>query len=456
MADDDNGGNLRRKRRRIRQNHSDKVDEIEQEGFENISQPLEPTYDFLNLASIIVERDIPILFPGKARPKNTYSLLQSGGSFLVFKEPRSIDDVILSRPEELWSPASNMVLKRTRTQHPNLTSHLYYDSVRYTAIMAELQVLTNHSIRMHENFIDLLGLTWDYEPNADDSESVWPVLALEEAECTLESLLRDIRESPFTSKLKYCYDIAKALHFLHQCNVTHCDVKAENVLICVTSYSGTIAKLSDFGSAILDVTPETCLEHGVAGSPPWNAPEWNKKLVGLDILKVDVFSFAMLVWRSVAMTGILDEIQDEEHTERMARVSKIEAKKQSGELLETAYAEVRASGRSEEPYVLDEVFELLRNTLIHDPRPRWDFDKVEDLLRQCKFPLLAGGDALKEDSLHDSAVGNAADATEASDESPDTESSQTYSKAIKCNSLMPFSDDVSIFQQVTFSFSSNP
>ena len=85
------------------------------------------------------------------------------------------------------------------------------------------------------------------------------------------------------------------MQFLHQNKLAHCDVKTENVLICVTSYSGTIAKLSDFGSAILDVAPETSLEHGVAGTPPWNAPEWKEKLMGLDILTVDVFSFAMLV-----------------------------------------------------------------------------------------------------------------------------------------------------------------
>ena len=150
MVDKDNDENLRRKRRKIRQRHSRDVDEVAKQDNENRSKPLKQTYDFLNLAAIIIGQEVPVIFTGTTRPKNAYSLIQSGGSFLVFKEPRSVEDLVLSSPEGLWSPASNMVLKRNRIQHPNLTSQLYCDSDRYAAIMAELQILTHRSVRMHE------------------------------------------------------------------------------------------------------------------------------------------------------------------------------------------------------------------------------------------------------------------------------------------------------------------
>jgi serine/threonine protein kinase len=155
--------------------------------------------------------------------------------------------------------------------------------------MAELQILTSPSVREHENIIDFLGLTWDFEPNTDGLESVWPVLALEAAQCTMETLLYESRDGPMSSRLKYYYDIAKALDFLHNSGVAHCDIKSENVLICKSSLSRMVAKLSDFSCAILDISPKTYLPYGIASTPPWNAPEWNQELAGLDILKVDTY-----------------------------------------------------------------------------------------------------------------------------------------------------------------------
>jgi serine/threonine protein kinase len=136
-----------------------------------------------------------------------------------------------------------MVLKRTRYQLHDSFAKASNEFARFASIMAELQILMKPSVREHENIIDFLGVTRDFEPNTDDLESVWPILALEAAQCTMETLLYESRDGPVASRLKYCHDIAKALDFLHDYGVAHCDIKSENVLICMSSLPGMVAKL---------------------------------------------------------------------------------------------------------------------------------------------------------------------------------------------------------------------
>jgi serine/threonine protein kinase len=44
--------------------------------------------------------------------------------------------------------------------------------------------------------------------------------------------------------------ILDAVSFLHQHNITHRDIKAENFLLCIDSNNDITLKLSDFGLAV--------------------------------------------------------------------------------------------------------------------------------------------------------------------------------------------------------------
>jgi serine/threonine protein kinase len=149
-----------------------------------------------------------------------------------------------------------------------------------------------------------------------------------------------------------CRDIARALVFLHDRGIVHCDVKAENVLICnrggaeeVMVMSDHVAKLSDFGCALLDVTPETDLPHGIAGTRPWNAPEYREHLVGLEIFKTDVFSFGMLMWRLIAPNDKFRQLDSSISAgERQDIIRVMESEKLKENFFEMALADARAKG----------------------------------------------------------------------------------------------------------------
>ena len=378
MADHSDSGRLRRKRRKL--GRRGEHDEAEKQECAGQSVPFsKPTYNFLHLASLILEHDLPILFPGSERPRNGYSLIGAGGSFLVFKEQRNVSDLII-RPEQLRSLEDNIVLKRTRLHDEKFHPQIDPSSGRYLSIMSELQILLDSTVQSHENIIDLHGLTWDFEPEDDGSYSVWPVIGLEAAECSMQNLMYEYNESeaPLSTRLGYCYNVAVALEFLHARGVVHCDVKLENVLVCATQRSGSVGKLSDFGSALLGVDQATLVLEGVAGSPPWNAPEYRGPLRGLDILKLDVFSFGMLLWRFISRSPTFERLESAGTEERARIVRDLEELKRSDGLLCLAVREMNVSyAHSDE---LDCVIDVLRKTLAPMAEQRCDMAEVCSLL----------------------------------------------------------------------------
>ncbi|KAH9941507.1 Pkinase-domain-containing protein [Amylocystis lapponica] len=66
----------------------------------------------------------------------------------------------------------------------------------------------------------------------------------------------------------YVVKILEGLHYLHQCDVVHCDLKAANIL---TTKNGNV-KLSDFGVSLNLRAMEREMKD-VAGTPNWMAPE---------------------------------------------------------------------------------------------------------------------------------------------------------------------------------------
>ena len=69
----------------------------------------------------------------------------------------------------------------------------------------------------------------------------------------------------------YVAKILEGLHYLHQSDVVHCDLKAANIL---TTKNGNV-KLSDFGVSLnlRAMVPMERESKDVAGTPNWMAPE---------------------------------------------------------------------------------------------------------------------------------------------------------------------------------------
>ncbi|KAG8898298.1 hypothetical protein FRB99_007543 [Tulasnella sp. 403] len=82
------------------------------------------------------------------------------------------------------------------------------------------------------------------------------------------SLLQYIRNNPDANRPKFIYEIATALEYLHDINVIHGDIKAQNILVSPDPH----ALVCDFGLS-RPTTVETDLALKGVGSVPWQSPE---------------------------------------------------------------------------------------------------------------------------------------------------------------------------------------
>eukprot|EP01105_Mastigella_eilhardi_P025407 TRINITY_DN6906_c0_g1_i2.p1 TRINITY_DN6906_c0_g1~~TRINITY_DN6906_c0_g1_i2.p1 ORF type:complete len:907 (-),score=175.93 TRINITY_DN6906_c0_g1_i2:1480-4167(-) len=105
---------------------------------------------------------------------------------------------------------------------------------------------------------------------------------------------------PFELQVKFASDTAQALSFLHDNNVIYRDMKSSNILVLTTVVTAKVnCKLTDFGTAknvknIQQKFPHT----GCIGTPSYMAPEMLSNSPYNH--KVDVFSFAVVLWEMLA------------------------------------------------------------------------------------------------------------------------------------------------------------
>jgi serine/threonine protein kinase len=179
----------------------------------------------------------------------------------------------------------------------------------FQCVINDLLCLTHPPLRSHENIIDLLGLGWETSP-ADGDYRLWPYLILEYSSIgSLADLQKTPRILTHQQKLTLSLDVAKGLHAIHHSNVIHGDIKSENVLVFPDRTNSYVAKLSDFGFAILDVDflanndtkmsidEERKTARIPTGTRPWSAPEFGKIASWQHAFKADVYSWGLLVWR---------------------------------------------------------------------------------------------------------------------------------------------------------------
>ena len=227
--------------------------------------------------------------------------LGQGKSFSVYKF--HIPENLIGTQFYPPSPTSIAVLKRpvvleTRIRLARSTGSDFgmdHQSIRDIAL--ELRCLLHSPLSNHRNIIKLIGIGW--ETDGWDSRIRWPVPILEYADLGNLSVYQ--KQNPLLSyetKRELCLDVARALLVLHNCDVTHGDVNAKNILVFSNPQGGVTAKLADFGCAVLAADSRSLL----LGTEPWKAPEWKNILQTENFKLTDVYSFGLLVWH-VMMDG---------------------------------------------------------------------------------------------------------------------------------------------------------
>lgn len=204
-----------------------------------------------------------------------------GGSFRVEK----------TNVESSTSPPRVVVLKR-----PVLVDDDMDASKHWKAVLLEILALMHPPLANHENIVDLLAIGWDSSSTDTSSKPEWPILVMPYATHGTLASFQHSSDATLSVKYSLCLDVARGLSILHSCSIVHGDLKNENVLIFAES-RGLVARLCDFGCSLVEIDE---LDSLLAGSEPWNAPEWKDKLQRKTLVLTDVYSFGLLIWRVIS------------------------------------------------------------------------------------------------------------------------------------------------------------
>ena len=133
----------------------------------------------------------------------------------------------------------------------------------------------------------------------EDQKKSRPYIVMEYLEGqTLGHLMHSIRPMPVPDALKICSRICEALHYMHEHDVVHRDLKPDNVMIC---NDGSI-RIMDFGIAKFE--GQRRLTFGgftpAMGTPDYMAPEQVKGKRG--DARTDVYSMGAILYEMVTGT----------------------------------------------------------------------------------------------------------------------------------------------------------
>jgi serine/threonine protein kinase len=132
-----------------------------------------------------------------------------------------------------------------------------------------------------------------------------------------ESLSKKLRQDgrlPLTQACEITLQMAEALHYIHQRQVVHCDIKADNILLCPvpgTDRRKVQAKLLDFGLARMNAATNK-ISARVDGTPEYMAPErirGNSPVPSMDIYGLGILIYEMLTGR-LPFRGSVHEVMD--------------------------------------------------------------------------------------------------------------------------------------------------
>lgn len=107
--------------------------------------------------------------------------------------------------------------------------------------------------------------------------------------------------------------VAEALHYMHQQNIIHCDIKPENIFLSEAPKEmrrGAVVKLIDFGLSRREAMGAQLASSEVGGTPDFMAPEQIKGLAPQP--SMDIYALGMLMYEMIAgeaaFSGSLQEL----------------------------------------------------------------------------------------------------------------------------------------------------
>jgi serine/threonine protein kinase len=214
-----------------------------------------------------------------------------GGSFTAVVIPTSFDEETASTE-----------LPPGIVKFPNETGVSNAWQNRLDSLLSEIRVLTARWVRKHPNITQLSQMVW--KAATHPGKLVYPGLRLEAApHGTLHDFLLPDRFSfSWRSKLLLCRDVARALSFLHDCGVAHCDVKPENILLFPCGQTERLgcplAKISDFSHSVFECHHRDGLVTWRGCTVQWAAPEvLESSTQKINLIHLaDVYSFGLFFW----------------------------------------------------------------------------------------------------------------------------------------------------------------
>ena len=211
-------------------------------------------------------------------------------------------DGITVEPQRPWRPTAGyqIVYKIARIQFNREGDPLPNQRVAYASTLLDLMVLSHGPVTEHPNIIRYLGLAWAEDGNLENCPI--PVPILEHAQFGNLAEYQEKETLSVDKQYELLHQAGSALQLLHECSITHGDVKSENVLLVGDTDKGFVAKLSDFGFAI--VGSSGYFNFLPRGTLLWAAPEVRSGILKtLEAPLADVYSFGLLCWR-VALNGM--------------------------------------------------------------------------------------------------------------------------------------------------------
>ena len=197
-------------------------------------------------------------------------------------------------------PSRQIVYKVARVHFDERGDPVPSQRVNYASILLDLMVLSHEPILNHPNIVSMLGLAWGDNGFPKSCEIPVPIIEHANLGNLADHQANHVLDN--FQKLSILRDVATGISFLHQCSIAHGDVKSENVLLFQDAQGDMIAKISDFGFAVLG--DQGHFNFLPRGTLLWSAPEVrNGTLRTGEAPSSDVYSYGLLFWR-VMIDGI--------------------------------------------------------------------------------------------------------------------------------------------------------
>jgi len=160
------------------------------------------------------------------------------------------------------------------------------------------------SLISHKNIVTLYGANYSFEK---DSTVYYFGEVLEYHELgNLRTFLSndENRFKTLNECYYFCLDICIGMEFLHSLDLTHKDLKPENLLVAKFPHRLGL-KIGDIGTTKLDNRTSTL----TVGTPGYLPPEIDNKNLDLDVdaaKTMDVFSFGVIFWELISREQVND------------------------------------------------------------------------------------------------------------------------------------------------------